>query len=344
MAERISSLDNSYRSGDLSIYPEAIDDKESLYDVRNNAETRLSQTLPFNSRIICVEDASGFPANGLLRIGPRSGPGNAELIHYGKRTDFVFSDLTRGFAGSTQTKWEIGAWVTNSIMAEHHNAVKDAILNIQARIGTKEFPTETSLNGLLNQIETKHIAPKPSFRGFPLQGTPALNVRFQNFSNGDVIRFIWDFGDGTGSVEKNPNHIYQSEGVFTVKLNMITSTGSQAVMVKNNYVTVSNELSIPFFYIVQSDSSAPAFSVATATSTGGGAVPATFEFVDQTDGDIASRLWVFDDGTTDSISDPNIHNTTHVYSDPGEFNPFLLVQFTNQKLKRVFTQDPLLVL
>jgi len=341
MADRISSLDAGYQSGDLSLFPDAIDDKESLYAAKNNAETQLTQALPFNTKFICVESTATFPASGLIRIGPRQGEGNAELIYYGSKTSTTFNDLTRGFAGSRRTRWLIGAWVTNAIMAEHHNAVKDAILNIQTTVGTKDFPDPDSLNGLLKQLETKHLAPKPSFRGFPRNGEPPLDVRFQNFSNGDPIRFVWDFGDGTGSVEKNPNHIYQTEGIYTIKLTMITSTGSQSSVIKDNYITASNELTLPFFYIAQTDPSTPAYSIQTAAEVSG--TPAEFEFVDQTDGDIATRLWVFDDGQTESVTDSNIHSVKHIYNIPGEYNPFLLVQFTNQKLTRVFS-NPLLVL
>jgi PKD repeat protein len=342
MADRISTLDAGYVTGDLSLFPEAIDDKESLYEAKNNAETVLTQALPFNARFICVEDASAFPEKGLIRIGPREGAGNAELIYYGSRTNTSFNDLARGFAGARQTKWSSGAWVTASIMAEHHNAIMDAIFNIQARLGTREFPAEGTLNALIKELETKHIAPKASFRAFPRNGPPPLAVRFQNFSNGDPIRFIWDFGDGTGSIEKNPTHIYQTEGVYTVKLNMVTSTGSQCSTIKSNYITVDESLNAPFFYIVQDDPSTPAYSIETATQEGGS--PAVFNFVDQTDGDIASRLWVFDDGTTENVSDRNDHSTTHIYDQPGQYNPFLLLQYTDQKLQRVFPQEPLVVL
>jgi PKD repeat protein len=342
MADRISTLDAGYTTGDLSLFPEAIDGKDSLYEAKNNAETVLTQALPFNAKFICVDDASGFPAEGLIRIGPREGAGNSELIYYGSRTNTNFSDLARGFAGSKQTKWHAGAWVTASIMAAHHNAVKDAIINIQAKLGTRDFPAAGSLNALLDELEVKFIAPKASFRGFPRTGPAPSAVRFQNFSNGDPIRFIWDFGDGTGSIEENPTHIYQAEGVYTVKLNMVTSTGSQCSTIKSNYITVDETLIAPFFYIVQDDPDTPAYSVETASEQGG--LAAVFNYVDQTDGDIANRLWVFDDGITETVTDPNDHSTSHTYDKPGEYNPFLLLQYTDQRLQRVFTQETLVVL
>jgi gliding motility-associated-like protein len=46
-------------------------------------------------------------------------------------------------------------------------------------------------------------------------------VHFFNLSdNGDM--YIWDFGDGTGSAEMNPTHVYTKEGNYDVTLNVWT--------------------------------------------------------------------------------------------------------------------------
>lgn len=353
---RISTLDAGYQTGDLSLYPEVIDDVETLYEVSNNASTTLKQSLPYNGKIIIVEDNSAFPNKGLLRLGPKPGEaGQAELIYYGKKSNNTFSELIRGFAGSVQTSWTARkTYASNAVMAEHHNAVKDAILKTQWNIGVKDFPATASLNGILKNLEDRFLAPKPIFRGFPLKGTGPLTVRFQNFSGGDVIRFLWDFGDGSTSVERNPTHTYQTDGFYTVKLNIITSTGAQGVSTKSNYVQVSDELSIPFFYVRQVDPSKPAYSVETANSENdrlglspgdpGYKVPATWQFVDQTDGDVAQRFWVFDDGMSETQLDPDIHIAEHVFEAPGEYEPSLLLVFGNQALRRVFLTEIVTVL
>jgi len=345
MPTRVSSLDSGYVAGDLSIYPQTLDDKETLYEARNNAETTLKQSMTYNAKNIVVEDASGFPPNGLLRIGPKSGvPGMAELVYYGKKAGNVFGELIRGFAGSRQNSWPAGGYVANSVMAEHHNALKDALLNIEHNIGLKDFPDPLSLNGMLKNLESRFLAPKPIFRGFPLKGPPGLKVRFQNFSGGDVIRFLWDFGDGTTSIERNPTHAYPQKGFYTIKLNIITSTGAQGIAVKSNYVKISEDENIPFFYVEKisgdEDSQGRGYSVESAMAEG--KQPAVYRFVDQTDGDIFQRYWVFDDGTNLSVTDPNIHTTTYSYPSPNVngYEPSLLIVFANQQLKRVFLNTP----
>jgi len=345
MPTRVSSLDKGYVAGDLSIYPQALDDTETLYEARNNAETTLKQSMTYNARNIVVEDAAAFPPNGLVRVGPKGGvPGMAELVYYGKKNGNIFGDLIRGFAGSRQNQWGAGAYVSNAVMAEHHNALKDALLNIERNIGSRVFPDPLSLNGILKNLESRFLAPKPIFRAFPLKGPPNLKVRFQNFSGGDVIRYLWDFGDGTTSIEKNPTHTFAQKGFYTIKLNVITSTGAQGITVKSNYIKVSEDENIPFFYIEKisgdEDDEGRGLSIETATELGKD--PAVYRYVDQTDGDIFQRYWVFDDGNNLSVTDPNIHTTTYSYEKPNTkgYGPSLLIVFANQLLKRVFLNTP----
>jgi PKD repeat protein len=341
---KLSSLDEGYEAGDLSVYPQAIDDKNNLYDARNNAEAVLRHSLTYNARHIIVGEgeAAGFPPNGLLRVGPKAGAG--ELIYYNKRTDNVFTDLIRGFAGSRQNAWSggPGTFVTSAVMAEHHNAVKDAIINIQHHLGLRDFPDSASLNGILQSLEARYLAPKPSFRSFPMKGPPGTVVRFQNFSEGDAVRFLWEFGDGTTSIQRSPFHTYQQEGIYTVKLNIITATGAQGVSVKKNYITISEKERIPFFYAEPTEPGLPNYSVETATAQGG--QPQKFVYVDQTDADIKQRYWVFDDGSTASETDPDRHTTTHVYQKPGVYEPSLLIVMGNERLKRVFLTRSITVL
>jgi PKD repeat protein len=346
--KRVSTLDLGYKTGMLSVFPQALDSHYQLYTATNNCETALKQSLTYAGTYIVVDDNSKFPSNGLLRVGPPPGKdGAAELIYYDTKTAGVFRNLIRGFAGSRQNPWPIGSWVTNAVFAEHHNACKDALIQIETDLGTETLPDPKSLNGILKAQETRFLAPRPLFRGYPLVGAPPLAVRFQNFSTGPLVRYLWDFGEGMTSVEKSPIHIYQKEGIYSVKLNIITSLGAQGVVTKSNYITVSEEERPPFFYVTPQQG----YSVQTATAKG--IQPTTFTFVDQTDGDILQRYWIFDgpgringvEITSQSIAqdNPNIHTTTFQYDVPGNYEPSLLVLFDNQNLKRAFLKDTISV-
>jgi PKD repeat protein len=341
MADRISSLDDGYRTGDLSVFPEAIDDKETLYEATNNSSVVLKQSLTYSARTVIVEDTSSFPDKGIIRVGPAPGEsGEFECIYYDSKTSNTFKDLRRGFQGSKQGYWMAGKhYVSNAVNSEHHNSIKDAVINIEQNLGLKEDPEAESLNGILKSQEQRFLAPKPLFRASYITGPPPLKVRFQNFSTGHVIRYLWDFGDGGTSLEASPIHTYLTEGEYTVKLNVVTSTGAQGVATKRNYIVVDQDESLPFFYV---DSLTDPYSVKTATEQG--KTPKEFIFVDQSDGEIVQRNWVFGDGERYTQEDPDIHDVTHIYQEPGEYVVTELIQFSNGRLKRVELPDPLVVL
>jgi PKD repeat protein len=341
MAEHISTLDDGYQTGMLSVFPQALDDKETLYEATNNSKVVLKHTLGYNAKRIIVEDASGFPPNGIIRLGPDIGiSGEFEMIYYAKRTANTFEDVIRGFAGSRQNFWPAGkTYVSNAVFAEHHNAIKDALLNMEVDCGVRDFPDPESLNGILKAQEIRFLAPKPLFRAFPIKGQPPLKVRFQNFATGHIVRFLWDFGDGGSSLERSPIHTYVSEGFYTVKLNVVTSTGAQGVATKVAYIEVNSDEALPFFYV---DSINDPYSMKTATLLS--VNPKEFIFVDQSDGDIVQRNWIFGDGQTFTQEDPDKHDITHIYAEPGEYVVSELIQFTNGRLKRVELPEPLIVL
>lgn len=320
---RISSSDAGYVSGDLSLFPDALDDKDSLYEVRNNAETRLRSGMSFGAKQIVVDSTEGFPDKGLVRIGPPSGSaGEAELVYYDAKTSSVFKSLTRGFAASRQNQWPAGSWVTNAVTAEPHNAVKDALINMQGRVGVKTSPAEGTLNKRLRDMELRYLSPKATFRAFPRKAKPGSPIRFQSLCEGDIVRYLWDFGDGTQKVDQNPTHTYMTEGTYTVRLHLITAAGAQGISTKTNYITVSIDEQTPFFYVKRVSGR-------------------TYRFVDQTDGEVTQRFWVFDDGQNHVDADPNVHEVVHTYSEAGSYSPSLLVGFAGDRVRRIFLKEKL---
>lgn len=347
---KISSYDAGYITGDLSVFPQAIDSRYQLYEAKNNAETTLKQSLTYAGSYVVVDNNDAFPSSGILRIGPPAGKaGASEMIYYETKTEGIFRNIIRGFANSRQNQWPMGSHVTSAVFAEHHNSVKDAIIKIQNNLGVQDIPATATLNGILKAQENRFLAPRAIFRAFPTKGKPGTLVRFQNFSSGPLIRYLWDFGDGTTSVERSPSHAYLKEGVYTVNLNIISVTGAQGISEKRNYITIDQAEIMPFFYIKPISG----ISLETATAMGDPNLATKFGFVDQTDGDITQRYWVFDgkgysngtyiDNGTISEFNPNIHFTSFVYEKPGTYRPTLLLVLASQQLKRAFLSDSITV-
>lgn len=70
-------------------------------------------------------------------------------------------------------------------------------------------------------------------------GTIPLEVNFEDCSKmGDIpiISWEWDFGDGNTSTTKNPIHIYETQGNYTVSLTVSDSSASDT-KTRSNYIS-----------------------------------------------------------------------------------------------------------
>lgn len=70
-------------------------------------------------------------------------------------------------------------------------------------------------------------------------------INFKDLTQGKVIIWNWDFGDGNFSTEQNPVHQYGSPGIYTVKLITIDSFGCTSEIVKLIEVLDDYEIIIP---------------------------------------------------------------------------------------------------
>jgi gliding motility-associated-like protein len=79
--------------------------------------------------------------------------------------------------------------------------------------------------------------PKPGFKADSLKGCYPLLVNFTDTSiqnpNDPAINWIWNFGDGTSSTDRNPTHIYYTPGTYYVTLNVQTLEGCNVISPQN---------------------------------------------------------------------------------------------------------------
>lgn len=79
----------------------------------------------------------------------------------------------------------------------------------------------------------------PPAAGFTFAQLSASNYLEVTFSNTSIssTEYIWDFGDGTSSTEKEPVHQYAAEGTFTVKLTASDKLRASNTIQKNIVLT-----------------------------------------------------------------------------------------------------------
>lgn len=57
-------------------------------------------------------------------------------------------------------------------------------------------------------------------------------------TTGTAAGYRWDFGDGSTSTERNPVHVYQSTGNYTVTLTVTNENGCETVITKENFIQI----------------------------------------------------------------------------------------------------------
>ena len=131
-----------------------------------------------------------------------------------------------------------------------------------------------------------------------------------------VINYLWDFGDGTFSEDKEPTHVFTSSGTKTVSL-----------AVKNDVACISEVFQLPIEILAQPIA---AFAMAPVSCSN---QDIAFTNQSQLNGNTVTYLWDFGDGTTSTLQNP-----THKYLTSGTFNIKLTVQ-SNAQCESVITQS-----
>ena len=133
-------------------------------------------------------------------------------------------------------------------------------------------------------------------------------VSFSSKSVGDIVEYLWNFGDGSeNSAEKEPVHTYNKGGYYNVCLSVINSSGIKNmeckwVLVKGE---ADNSCRANFFFSVDS-------------------VSRKVTFADRSFGEIDKYTWDFGDSRADSVSFAK--SPSHTYDAKGYYLVHLKVE------------------
>ena len=124
-----------------------------------------------------------------------------------------------------ESDWNIISGDWNSIIANVEN-VKLALdfYNTDSTIGMDNFRLDNS-------------TPQALFVANKTQIMTGEEISFSDFSTNSPDSWFWDFGDNTTSILKNPNHLYQQPGVYSVSLTATNIFGSDTLS-RVDYITV----------------------------------------------------------------------------------------------------------
>lgn len=151
------------------------------------------------------------------------------------------------------------------------------------------------------------IATSPS----PAQGEYPLTVTFDaSGSSGDIVEYLWTFGDGVTGSGLTVTHTYASRGPYTAFLTVVARDGTRA----DAAVSVLVNSKLPVAQVTFSPTSGIRVGTEVTFDASASHDP---------DGEIAEYLWDFGDGTATSTTVPI---ATHRYRQPGQYAVSLVVK------------------
>ena len=98
---------------------------------------------------------------------------------------------------------------------------------------------------LINPIT---MIPYANFWFDPANPTTASNISFNDIStdhDGTIVRWFWDFGDGSNSSLEHPEHKYDDDGTYIISLTIIDNLG--AIDVQKYTINIANVPPVAYF-------------------------------------------------------------------------------------------------
>jgi len=227
---------------------------DSLVTLRaNNNASELQKWLPVSYAIVKAQAVSGSPVNlfsvqegwlvitnlaGQTRLtiwsedfAPISNPPLADFSATPTAGDVPvevhFSNLSSE-GPYDSSLWDFGNGSTSTDPNPIHLYTQSGSFAVKL--------TVSGPSGSDTLIKTNAIQVRPvtaNFSSSATRGEAPFNVQFTNQTTGQVNSYLWDFGDGTTSTDKNPAHTFSNAGSFTVTLTVDGPYGSSSNVKKN---------------------------------------------------------------------------------------------------------------
>ncbi|KAA3613760.1 MAG: PKD domain-containing protein [Calditrichaeota bacterium] len=269
-----------------------------------------------------VTDSGGLEGVQEIVFNVQAGAGNANPAAYFTASDTVgTAPLTVNFNSALSTdpdgninsrNWNFGDGGSGSTTSPSHTFTNSGIYTVQLTVTDNDGATG-AFSKTITVTSSGNQPPTAIASANPTTGTVPLQVQFtgsnSSDSDGSISTFDWTFGDGGSSAQADPLHTYNSVGNYQARL-IVTDDGGAS---DTAYVSIT----------VNQAGNQPPTAVASANPTTG-TVPLQVQFTgsnsSDSDGTITSFDWIFGDGGSSAVADPQ-----HTYNSQGNYQARLIV-------------------
>jgi PKD repeat protein len=273
----------------------------------------LFQYFPFQAANVLAWPPA---APGAIAIRPTPAPGGpgdplaAPIADFATTTSsgtapftVAFTDLSTGTVNARLWSFGDGSYSTERNPAHTYVAPGSFEVALTA-LGPGGQDLEARPGAIVVSGPGGPTAPRAAFTLDRTAGNVPLTVRFTDRSSGEVTQWLWNFGDGASSSERNPSHVYTSGGIYSVSLTVTGPGGTSSLAQPDRVlVNVPGDLDVDFAALSARTGSAPLTVRFRASNLAGQAQTGTFDF---------------GDGGTATVGLGN-GRTQHTYTQPGVY-------------------------
>ncbi|MBK7872748.1 MAG: PKD domain-containing protein [Saprospiraceae bacterium] len=120
-------------------------------------------------------------------------------------------------------KWDFGDGNTSNAQNPTHTYASTGVFFVKLTVRTADCTSTTSMIVFVDPNAIYENECNALF--LPLLYVDSMQVFFRNLSSPDAVAFLWNFGDGSTSTERDPFHTYGSADTYEVSLTATTANG-----------------------------------------------------------------------------------------------------------------------
>ncbi|WP_455219768.1 PKD domain-containing protein [Kaarinaea lacus] len=262
----------------------------------DGAFSHATQVIEISATNVPPVAAISGPSNGTEGVAVTfNGTGSADSDGTIATYEWDFGDSSAGSGPTVSHTYAAGAYTVTLTVTDNDGATDQATLNITIVPATNPQPPVADAGG-------------------PYNGTVDVAVQFDGTgstdTDGSIVSYAWDFGDGNSGTGVGPVHIYTTAGTYDVTLTVTDDSGDTG----NSQTTA----------VIVAAAPPPQAPIADAGGPYSGTVNVAVQFdgsgSTDPDGNIVSYEWDFGDGNTGTGVSPS-----HTYTAAGTYDVQLTV-------------------
>lgn len=163
-------------------------------------------------------------------------------------TEIRFADFSvQGSAPITRWQWNFGDGQTSAVRNAKHTYTEPGVYTVSliviAADGSLSPPSDTLIR--VGYITVTDPSPTAEFSASPVAGIAGetlINCTDLSTPGADsaaITTWLWDFGDGQTSGERNPIHVYQAGGSYDLTLTVTSASGWSNALIKPHHVHIT---------------------------------------------------------------------------------------------------------